>query len=409
MPQPVRIGLIREGKTPPDARVALTPRQCAELLFAYPDLRIVVQPSPHRCYTDGEYTACGIPVQEDLSECDILLGIKEVPIDALIPDKTYLFFSHTKKAQPYNQPLMRALIEKRIRLIDYECLTHADGQRILGFGHYAGIVGAHNGFRAWGRRTGDFELPAAHALGTFAALEAAYSHTVLPPLKVVLTGAGKVASGALAVLEKLDVQSVEPEDFLTRSYDYPVYVHLKGHLLYARKDGGTYHRDDLHGNPGAYECRFLPYLSKADMLLNGVYWDHGVPRLFEAEDIRRTDYRLSVIADITCDEDGSVPINRGASTIAQPVYGIDRETGERTSPYQNDPRFIDLMAVDNLPAELPRDASEHFGTHLEKHVLPHLLGSDVSDVLQRATLCDGGRLMARYGYLKAYAGVDVVG
>ena len=404
MPRTVRIGLIREGKTPPDARVALSPKQCVELMHNYPDLDIRVQPSPHRSFTDAEYAGNNIVLQEDLSDCDVLLGIKEVPVADLIPDKTYLFFSHTKKAQPYNQPLMRALIEKRIRMIDYECLTHSDGQRILGFGHFAGVVGTHNGFRAWGKRTGAFELPAAHVEGTFSALEQAYHNTVLPPIKVVLTGAGKVASGAVAVLEKLDVQSVEPEDFLEREYDYPVYVHLKGHHLYGRIDGGPYHRDDLHKNPTDYVCKFKPYLTKADMLVNGVYWDRTVPRLFDEEDMRVPGYRLNVIADITCDEGGSVPINRGASTIANPVYGIDCETGAVVAPYQNESRYIDIMAVDNLPAELPRDASEHFGTHLEKYVLNALL-DDGDPVIERATICKDGQLTERYQYLKEYAGL----
>lgn len=405
----MRIGLIKEGKTPPDTRVALTPRQCAEAMASWPELQIVVEPSPNRCFTDAEYEAAGITLTSDMSSCDILLGIKEVPIPQLIPGKTYLFFSHTKKAQPYNRPLMQALIEKKIRLVDYECLTHSDGQRILGFGFFAGFVGAHNGLLTYGRRTGAFHLPPAHVLGSVRKMEETYSTLVLPPLKIVVTGSGKVAAGVLELMHLLDVEYVEPEDFLDKDFEYPVYTHLKGHTLYIRKDGGHYHRDDFHQHPQDYHCIFEPYLSRADILMNGVYWDRHLPRLFAKHDLVRPDLRLHVMADITCDVDGSVSINLGASTIADPVYGVDRFTLERTEPFRDDPRIIDVMAVDNLPNELPRDASEHFGLHLIKYVLGEFF-QESSELIDRATICDGGSLTPPFSYLSTYAyGKDVVG
>ena len=230
-----RIGLIREGKTPPDTRVAFTPQQCVAVMHEHPGVTIVAQPSPARCFADAEYEAAGIVLQEDLSDCDVLLGIKEVPIDELIPGKTYFFFSHTKKAQLYNQPLMQALIAKRIRMIDYETLTHSDGQRILGFGFYAGLVGAHNGLLTYGRRTGAFSLPAANYIGSVEGLKAVYDDIVLPPLRIVVTGSGKVAAGVLEIMHYLDIEYIEPEDFLENNYEYPVYTHLKGASLYLRK------------------------------------------------------------------------------------------------------------------------------------------------------------------------------
>lgn len=399
----IRIGLIREEKTPPDTRVALTPRQCRHLLDENPGLDIVVEPSPNRCFPDSDYEAAGIRLSTDLSNCDILLGIKEVPVDKLIPGKTYLFFSHTKKKQPYNQKLMHALIEKKIRLVDYECLTHADGQRILGFGFYAGLVGAHNGLLTYGRKFGAFDLNAAHELGSYEALKEAYLDLKLPNLKIVVTGSGKVASGIVEVMDLLDVDYVEPEDFLLNEYEYPVYTHVKGHTLYVRKDDGTYHRDDFHEHPGDYRCIFDPFLSGADILMNGVYWDKNVPRLFEKTDVLRPDLRLHVISDITCDVDGSVPINAGASTIADPVYGIVRSSLERVAPFQDTREIIDVMAVDNLPNELPRDASEHFGNHLEKYILPELLKEEGSELIDRGTICSGGRLTAQFEYLSDYA------
>lgn len=398
----IRIGLIKERKTTADTRVALTPQQCSFVQQHYPGIRITVEPSENRCYSDATYTAAGIEISDDLSGCDILMGIKEVPVNMLIPGKTYFFFSHTKKKQPYNRELMHALIAKNIRMIDYECLTHSDEQRILGFGLYAGIVGGHNGLLAYGRKHGLYELPAAHAVKSYKDMIAAYEHLKLPNIKIVLTGSGKVAAGVLEVMTQLDIEPVEPMDFLTHQYEYPVFTHLKGMALYARNDNGLFHRDDFHANPEAYKCLFSNYVSQTDILMNGIYWEHRIARLFEKEDIHRKDWRISVISDITCDINGSVPINIGAASIADPVYGIDRKTMQRTAPFQNNTDTIDLMAVDNLPNELPADASQYFGVHIEKYILPELV-KEQSDIIERATICTEGKLTANYEYLSDYA------
>lgn len=398
----IRIGLIRERKYPPDTRVALTPQQCALIMQNYPQLTIVAEPSPDRCIPDADYSIAGIELQDDLSDCDILLGIKEVPVENLIEGKTYFFFSHTKKKQPYNQKLMQAFIKKRIRMIDYECLTHVDEQRILGFGFFAGLVGAHNGLLTYGKKFGLYDLPAAHKLPSYADMQRVYEQTNLPNIKIVVTGSGKVASGILEVMTHFDIESVEPEDFLTHQYDYPVYTHLKGGDLYARKDNNLFSRDDFHAHPEAYKCLFSKFIPQTDILMNGIYWDANIARLFEKQDITRNDWRVSVISDITCDIDGSVPINVGASTIADPVYGIDRKTGAKVAPFQNNRGIIDVMAVDNLPNELPRDASQYFGAHFEKFILKELL-SENSDIIKRATICENGKLTEHYEYLADYA------
>lgn len=398
----MRIGLIREWKVPSDVRVALTPKQCAEIQVKYPDTMIVVEPSPDRCFTDEQYRAEGIEVKADLGDCDILLGIKEVPVDKLIPGKTYFFFSHTKKKQSYNKPLMQALIKKQIRMIDYECLTHSDEQRILGFGLYAGIVGAHNGLLTYGRKFGKYELPEANKAGSLKTIHEAYEDLVLPNIKIAITGSGKVALGVLDVMTELDIEPVEPEDYLTHQYEYPVYTHLKGGSLYVRKDNGLFHRDDFHAHPDAYKCLFSAYVAQTDILMNGIYWDKHIARLFERQDVQRKDWRISVISDITCDIEGSVPINLGASTIADPVYGIDRKTLQKTAPFQNTMDTIDVMAVDNLPNELPADASQYFGVHFEKFVLGELRKGS-SDIIRRATICADGRLTRDYEYLADYA------
>jgi len=399
----IKIGLIREGKVPPDTRVALTPSQCTDLLQFYAGkIHIVAQPSPNRCFPDHEYTKAGVSLQESLSDCDVILGIKEVKIADLIPDKTFFFFSHTKKKQPYNQPLMHALIEKRIRMIDYEALTYDDGARILGFGFFAGVVGAHNGLMTYGKKTKMFSLIPAHACKDMDEMLRQYRYLKLPPIKIAVTGSGRVTAGLLEIMHHWDIESVEPEDFLVKEYDYPVYTLLKGANLYENMNTGAYSRDDFHHHPEQYRCKFLPFTKTADVLMNGIYWDHSVPRLFEKADVADPDFRIRVMADVTCDEDGSIPINMGASTIADPVYGVNRYTLEKTEPFCNDKDIIDVMAVDNLPNELPRDASHHFGEHIIKYILPELLKGE-SDILERATICNDGKLTPHFKYLSDYA------
>jgi saccharopine dehydrogenase (NAD+, L-lysine-forming) len=398
----LKIGLIKEGKIPPDTRVALTPQHCSDLRDLYPQIQVVAEPSLGRCYSDEEYKAAGVILQNDLSDCDVLLGIKEVPIDQLIPSKTYFFFSHTKKKQPYNQKLMHNLIDKKIRMIDYEALTYDDGQRILGFGFYAGIVGAHNGLLTYGKKTGLFNLKPAHQCKDMAEMLRQYRHVALPPIKIVLTGSGRVTAGLLEIMQHWDIDSVEPEDFLSQDYEYPVYTLLKGASLYAHKETGQYARNEFHRQPQLYNCKFLPYAEKADILMNGIYWDKSIPRLFEKSDTLHPNFKISVIADVTCDEDGSVPLNLGASTIADPVYGFNKQTFQKDKPFINDTNIIDIMAVDNLPNELPRDASLHFGEHIIKYIIPELT-KEHSNILDRATICQNGSLTPHFEYLADYA------
>lgn len=397
------IGLIRERKNPPDTRVALSPKQCVAIMERFPNVRIIVETSPNRCYTDDEYRNQGIAVVTDISACDVLLGIKEVPIDALIEGKTYFFFSHTKKMQPYNQGLMRAFIQKKIRMIDYECLTHIDGQRVLGFGFFAGVVGAHNAMLTYGKKYGLYQLPKANEINSYPELLSFYDHLTLPNIKIAVTGSGKVASGVLEIMSHLDIQSIEPVDFIDNQYDYPVYTHLKGGALYQNKLTKQYNREDFHQHPDQYESLFPQYMAHADMLINGIYWDKKIPRLFEKEAIQSADYRMNVIADITCDPFGSVPINLAASTIADPVYGIDKKTFKTVAPFQATDEVIDVMAVDNLPNELPRDASKYFGAHFEKYVLAALLEGYENDLIYRATICAEGKLTPKYAYMASYA------
>lgn len=395
-----RIGLIREGKIPADNRVALTPAQCKWVHKNSDQVKIVAQSSSHRCFSDREYLSAGVEVKEDLSDCDILLGIKEVPVDQLMDNKIYLFFSHTKKKQPHNQKLMRSILDKKIHLIDYECLEHDDGQRIIGFGFFAGVVGAHNGMMAYGNRTGLFKLDRVYKQRSFRELIHNYFGLRLPNVKIAITGSGRVAHGILEIMNLMGIHEVEPDDYLKRRFSYPVYTQLKGADLYRNKVTGGYNRLEFHDHPELYECTFLPYIAQTDILMNGVYWDKTVPRLFDKEDALSDNFIIQTISDITDDANGSVPINLGDQTIEDPIYGVDKKTLEKTAPYLE--TSIDIMAVGNLPNELPRDASRYFGEQLIKHVLEDLVGNG-SAIIDRATMAKDGDLTSHFEYLRDYA------
>lgn len=336
-----------------------------------------------------------------MNDCDILMGIKEVPVDMLIPNKTYLFFSHTKKLQPHNQKLFKAILEKKITLVDYECLVHDDGQRVLGFGFFAGIVGAHNGLMAYGKRTGAFHLSAVHHCKDYRTLIHTYFGLKVPNIKVAVTGSGRVAHGVLEVMNLVGITEVEPDEYLERKFSYPVYVQLKGADLYTHKDTRSYKRDHFHEHPTEYRSRFLPFTKCTDILMNGVYWDEQVPRLFEISDVDDT-FGIETIADITDDEHGSVPVNLGDQTIDDPVYGVDKITFEKTAPYETN--SIDVMAVGNLPNELPRDASQYFGEQLIKYVLEDLVKGN-SALIDRATIVKQGEIMKEFEHMKEYGGL----
>ncbi len=395
------IGLLREGKVPADNRVALTPKQCRSIQQNMHDIKVVVQPCTNRCFSDKEYSSADIELREDLSECDLLLGIKEVPLNFLLEGKNYMFFSHTKKEQPHNQKLLQTIVEKKITLIDFECFEHEDGQRILGFGFFAGIVGAHNGMWAYGKRTGTYNLCRVSECKDYRYLINTYFGLKLPGIKITVTGSGRVAAGILEIMNLLDIIEVEPEEFLQREFSYPVYVQLKGQDLYKHKQAEKYNREDFHNNPGNYYSKFKPYVYQTDILINGTYWAKNVPPLFEWRDMLSNNMRIQTIADISDDIEGGVPCNLGNGTIEFPVYGVDPVSRQMIDPYQKG--GVDIMAVSNLPNELPRDASSYFGVQLIKYILDEVRKDD-SPVIERATIVKEGKLTNNYLYLKEYAG-----
>ena len=397
----MKIGIIREGKKPPDSRVALTPQQCLDIQSQY-DVEFVIEPNPLRCIPDSEYKAAGLSLATDLSDCGILMGIKEVPIEQLMENKTYLFFSHTIKEQPYNRKLLQTILAKNITLIDYEVLTHPDGQRAIAFGRFAGIVGVHNGMMAYGKRTGAYNLKQMYKYDDYSAAIASYQTLSLPKMKIVVTGGGRVAGGAIEVLNHMGISRVTPQEFLTQEFAQAVYTQLDCSDYAARKDGRAFEFADFVANPQQYQSIFAPYTKVADVMINGIYWAPDAPKFFSAEEMKKEEFKIQVIADITCDlaPNGSIPATLLATTIANPVFGYEPQTGVATEPYQA--HTVDMMTIDNLPNELPKEASQSFGEQLMTNVLPELLGLKDTGMIERATVAEKGKLGKHFQYLQSY-------
>lgn len=394
------IGLIRESKKPYDKRVALSPAQCVDVMNRFTDVKIVVQPSPHRCIADSAYQEAGIELQEDLQHCDILLGIKEVPIENLIADKTYLFFSHTIKKQAHNRKLLRTILQKNICLIDYETLVWENGSRVLGFGRFAGIVGTHNGFLTYGKKFNLYDLKPAYRCENYAEMKLEYNKIQMPPLKIALCGDGRVAHGCLELLNLLHVREVTPQEFLDEQFNVPTYVHLVPEDFYAHKDGELWDKSDFYQNPENYVSSFKAFAQHCDIMLNAIFWNERIPRFFSKEDMKARDFKIKVIADISCDVNGSIPATLKDTTIEDPVFGYHPLSETIEAPFLKN--TIDIMAVSNLPCELPYDASIAFGEQLIKYVMGNLLNAKNSRMIQSATITRNGELTERYSYLKDY-------
>lgn len=395
------IGIIKEGKVPIDRRVPLTPTQVKSILDLNPSVEIKCQRSNIRCFKDEEYAQAGALLVDDVSDCEIILGVKEVPLNMLADGKTHFFFSHTIKKQEYNRHLLQAILQKKIRLIDWECLTNKNGKRLIAFGRYAGIVGAYNGILTYGKRYNLFHLRPAHTCYDLDDLKTEFKKVDLPKIKILLTGGGRVSKGAMEVLDGMKIRKVSPAEFLNEYFNEPVYTQLNTRDYNRRKAGGIFDRDEFYADPTKYESSFLPYARKADLLIAGAFWDPRAPVLFNKEDISSNDFKIHVIADITCDIEGSIPSTKQPSTIEDPVYDYN-PSNDRVEEAFTDEGNITVMAVDNLPCELPRNASEDFGKEFMTHILPNLLGEDKDGIIERATITKEGALTSRFAYLQDY-------
>jgi alanine dehydrogenase len=399
------IGIIRERKKNPDRRAPLSPSQCQRLLHEYPGLRIIVESSPVRAFSDDEYRESGIEVSEDLSSCDILLGVKEVPVDALIPEKTYLFFSHTHKEQAYNCGLLRAILEKNIRLVDYELLTDSRGIRMAGFGRYAGLVGAYNGLRGWGLLHQTYELKPSYLCRDLLELKVELQKVRLDSqFSAVVTGRGRVGHGVREILDTLceygQIAEVEPLEYLSHTHSSPVYTHIDPSHYVRAIDGRPFLKSEFYDHPERFESAFAPFARRSDLFIAAHYWEEGAPNFIEPMLAAEPELRLRLVADISCDIGGPIASTLRASTIENPFYGYDPLS--RSETIFGAAGSIGVMAVDNLPCELPRDATVGFGEELLKNVFPSLLVRDGEGMIARATQTLKGALTPAFSYLSDY-------
>jgi len=397
----MKFALIRERKNPPDRRVVFSPDALLEFQGRFPQAQIKVESSPIRVFPDSAYSEKGFEVTDDISDCDVLIGVKEVPVEALIPNKKYFFFSHTIKKQPHNQKLMQAILEKNIELYDHETIVDEKHVRLIGFGRYAGIVGAYNGLRAFGIKFELFDLPKAETLHGQQEMAAKVKNVLLPPIKIVLTGFGKVGKGAKHFLDSVKIKEVSPEDFLAKNYSSPVYTHIDVLDYNKRLDGQKLDRKDFYEHPEAYESNFERFTKVSDIFMAGHFYGNGAPVILSQEMLRKADNKIKVVADISCDVAGPIACTLRASTIAEPIYGYLPSEDKEVDVFH--PAAIVVMAVDNLPCELPKDASEGFGDMFLEHVIPAFYNEDKDGILERALITKNGQLTPNFAYLEDYA------
>ena len=396
----MKIGILREEKIPEDKRVSLTPNQCKELLKLYPSIALYIQSSRLRCFTDNEYASIGIRIVDDISNCDILIGIKEVPISSLISNKTYLFFSHTIKKQVYNRNLLQEMIKKKIKMVDYEVIKSINGKRLVGFGRYAGIIGAYNGLLAYGKKTNKYSLKPAHLCEDRLEMEKELNNLVFSEEKIILTGNGRVGRGALELLEKANIRQVTKEQFVDIKFNEPVFVQLNTEDINLKSDGNAFNKKEFYNNPSVYISNFMHYAKYADIFIAGHYFKEGSPSFFTKEDMRSSYFKIKTVADISCDIDGPIPCTIRSSNINNPIYGYNPITDKEDDFIKDN--VIAVMAIDNLPSELPRDASEDFGDNLISNIFPLILSKDINQIIDNATICEDGILKPNFEYLNEY-------
>ncbi len=396
----MKFGIIKERKNPPDRRVVFSPEKLKELSTLFSEAQIKVESSDIRVFSDEQYAEQGLEISEDVTDCDVLLGVKEVPIDALIPNKKYFFFSHTIKKQPYNRKLLNAILDKNIELYDHEVITKASGARLIGFGRYAGIVGAYNGFRAWGLKYNSFNLPKAETLPDQKALIQELNSIQLPNIKILLTGSGKVAHGAKEMLDAMSIKKVSVEAYLSEDFNEPVYCLIDVLDYNKRKDGQVLNRKDFYNHPENYISDFMRFAKVTDYFIAGHFYGDGAPYLYTRENAKSADFNIKLVADVSCDIDGPVATTIRPSTIADPIYGYEPQS--ETEIDFKDEKAVTVMAVDNLPCELPKDASEGFGELFLEHVIPAFYNNDQDGILARAKMTENGKLTERYSYLQDY-------
>jgi alanine dehydrogenase len=399
--QDLCIGILRETKNPPDRRVIFSPQTALKFTQKYPNTKLLIQSSKIRCFSDNEYTNLGLTVTDDLSKCNILLGVKEVHIPNLIDNKQYHFFSHTHKKQKYNRPLLQKFIAQNITMVDHECLTYPNGMRVVAFGRWAGIVGAYNGLIAIGKRLGTFNLKRAKDCFDMNEMLEEVKKVILPDnYKILITGMGRVAKGALETLSPLGLKNVKSSDFLEKEFNEPVFCQIDADEYVEHKNGSWISFPHFFNNPQEYSSIFKPYSKATDLWIPCHFWDQASPKFLQPDDYIEEDFRIRIIADVSCDIANPIPSTLRPSTIAEPFYGYNPKTKNEGDAFDNN--NVTVMAVDNCPGELPRDASEDFGNIFLEEIIPSIFNGDQNGIIDRATICSEGKLTSKFKYLQDF-------
>ena len=407
MSKPIEtIGIIKESR-PDENRAPLVPEHIEKLKSKYPNLNIIVQPSKKRCFSDEEYKNKGAEINEDLSNCSIIFGVKEIDTDVLINNKTYVFFSHTYKLNKETlnnaqgtpgmdkKELLKSVLEKKIKLIDYENIRDKNSSRYLGFGRFAGIVGCYNTLNLCLENYNKQPLARAHRINNYQRLIDNLKNLYFPKMNILVTGDGRVAKGVIEVLKETNIKEVSKEMFKNNNFDYPVFCNLETKDYVESNLNKEFDLNHFIQYPKEYKSCALQYLKLTDVFISAHYWDPASPKIFEIKDLEKLG-DLKVIGDITCDVDGSVPTTIRSSTIDNPNFYIDKKTFKETVD-----EGLAIMAVDNLPSELPRDSSKEFGDGIVREVIPYILNEDDGRILN-ATITLNGSFLKKYNYLNDY-------
>jgi len=392
-------------------RVPFSPTQISYLLNKFSNLKIIVQPSNRRCFKDKDYLEAGAQITDNLSSADIIFGVKEVDISILIKDKTYLFFSHTSKVRQYigqtikdkaiiyKKELLKEVIKKNITLIDYENIRDASGKgyRYLGFGRFAGIIGAYNTLNLYLKLNNKQQLPRAFEINNYEQVKKLISKQNFNKLKILLIGSGRASKGAIELLKHANIRQVSINDYLNNKYDEAVFCNISAKKHVERKDGKDSSYQDYILNPHEYNSKVKNYLYDTDMFIACHYWDPKFPKLFSSKQINEFK-NLKIIGDVTCDINGSVPTTIRSTSISEPYYSINTDSMKEIELGN---KGIAVMAVDNLPSELPRDASEEFGNSVISEILPYLIDKDDGRI-NRATTASNGKFCENFTYLNDF-------
>ena len=405
--QLTNIGIVRESRND-ENRTPLVPEHIKKYKESNPNVNFIIQPSNSRCFSDEEYELCGAKINENLNECSIIFGVKEIDPNILINNRTYLFFSHTfkinkqqKNIEKHKKDLLLSILNKKITLIDYENIRGKNGTRCLGFGRFAGIVGCYNTLNLLLKVLGKQSLASAYKINDYERLVLNLKNLYFPKTKILVTGDGRVAKGVIELLNLTNIKAVSKKDFLEKKFDQPIFCNLETKDYVTNNSSTNFNLEHFINNPQDYSSSALQYLKETDILISAHYWDPSSPKIFENEDLKVLQ-NLKIVGDITCDINGSVPTTIRSTTIEEPNYWIERYTLKEIDE-NND--GIAVMAVDNLPSELPRDSSTEFSEGIINEVLPFLLKEDDGRILN-GTITTDGSFLEKYNYLNDYIRIN---